>query len=83
MELLMAISVSLLAVIVTLLAIVTGRQQKEIECLWQEVRGLNEHLIADMKLRQKLDEGTRAAFEIQGEINEALLKIAQVNDGKL
>lgn len=77
MELLLAISVSCIAVLVTLLSIVTGKQQREIESLWTEIRGLNEHIIAEMTANIKVNEGTRASLEIQAEINEALLKMVQ------
>lgn len=72
MEWVLAVSVSLIAVMVTLLSVITGRQQKEIEALWREIRGLNEHIIAEMSANIKVNEGTRAALEIQAEINEAL-----------
>jgi len=75
MELLLAISVSLLAVLTTILAIVTGRQQRELESLWREIRGLNEHIVAEMTANIKVNEGTRAAMEIQSEINESLLNM--------
>lgn len=82
MEIVLAVSVSLLAVLVTLLAVVTGRQQREIETLWKEIRGLNEHLIAEMSANIKVNDGTRAAMEIQAEINEALLNmVKEVKNG--
>jgi hypothetical protein len=82
MELVLAVSVSLMAVLVTFLAIITGRQQKEIESLWKEIRGLNEHLIEEMTANIKVNDGTRAAMEIQAEINEALLNmVKEVKNG--
>jgi len=82
MEIVLAVSVSLLAVLVTMLSIVTARQQREIETLWKEIRGLNEHLIAEMTANIKVNDGTRAAMEIQAEINEALLNmVKEVKNG--
>jgi len=72
MEWVLVVSVSLTAVMVTLLSVITARQQREIESLWKEIRGLNEHIIAEMTASIKVNEGTRAALEIQAEINEAL-----------
>lgn len=80
MELLLAISVSLLAVLVTLLSVITGKQQKEIESLWKEIRGINEHLVETETANIKTHEGTRAAMEIQAEINETIWSVVK---GKL
>lgn len=81
MELVLAVSVSLMAVLVTFLAIITGRQQKEIESLWKQIRDINEHLIQAISHSIKSDEGTRATFEIQNEINEAFLKMLEEKNG--
>lgn len=74
MEIVFAAIVSLTAVIVTLLSVVTARQQREIADLWKQVGDLNEVIISHSTQTIQTAEAIADAFDAQNEINSMLIR---------
>jgi len=74
LEIVFAAIVSLTAVIVTLLSVVTARQQREIADLWKQVGDLNEVIISHSTQTIQTAEAIVDAFDAQNEINSMLIE---------